>query len=145
VSVDSEDTQPDPCNGEREAPRLARDDSFVRALVKLQAATDALGAAIVASDAAAAAAAASDACSFLLTAIAVFRGLAASEEAQRETSRIDVARYGLRTNHRALEDLFARAQAQLPSDDLRRMLDELRIALTLALGGIGGPRHCGWR
>lgn len=139
--MDNEDTQPDPSNVEREAPRLAPNDSFIRALVKLQAATDALGAAIMASDAAAAAAAASDACSFLLAAIAVFRRLEAVEEAPRETGAVDAARYALRTNHRALEDLFTRAHTQLASADLLRMLDELRITLTLAMGDLGGRRR----
>lgn len=115
-------------------PRLERDGAFLRALLKVQASTDALGAAIRELDRGAVIAAADDAFSFLLAAIAVFRRL---ETAERDGVRIGIAWYALRTNHGAITDLFERAKAQLADPDLHRALEQLRISLALAIQGLG--------
>jgi hypothetical protein len=132
--VDNEDTQRTRVKLDPEEPRLGPNDSFLRALVKIDAATDALGAGIRDRDQLAVEAAAGEAFTFLAAAIAVFRRL---ETAERDPQRIGIAWCGLRAHHRAVMDLFERAKAQLADPAVDLLLEQLRISLTLAIQGLG--------
>ena len=111
-------------------PSLAPADAFVRALHLLHRATDTLGAAIAAHDAGSAEAAASEACSQWLTGRTILQWLESAPP--RQATRVDLLRYALRAHRRALVDLFGRADSQLASPELRRVLEQLRTSLALA-------------
>lgn len=135
--MDNEDTRRMRTNPEPSEPMLPANDAFLRALLKLQATLDALGAALGAEDPGAFEAAASDAFAFLLAAISLFRRLETSDHP--DPRRIGTAWYAVRTHHRALLDLFERARARLASPELQLRIDQHRISLTLAIQGLG-PR-----
>ena len=133
--MDNEDTQRTRVKLDSAEPRLGPNDSFLRALIKIDAATDALGTAIRDRDQLAVEAAAGDAFTFLAAAIAVFRRLEMA--AERDPQRIGIAWCGLRTHHRAVTDLFERAKVQLADPALDLLLEQLRISITLAIQGLG--------
>ena len=135
------DTDRDQTKREPGEPSLAPSDAFNRALVRHQRATDALGAAIVGCDPRAAAIAASNACAYWLTARAILRRLESQEPV--DTARVDLARRALHANHRALLDLFGRAETQIASRELHGLLEQLRTSLAFASSGlshVGGDR-----
>jgi hypothetical protein len=135
--VDNEETQRTPATVELGDRSSGNSDSFVRALLKLQATAEALGAAIRDGDPPAARHAANDAFSFLLAALSVFHRMETRERARPDLPRIGTAWYALRTNHRAIVDLFTRAKANLPDLALHQLLEQLEGCLVLALKGIG--------
>ena len=138
AQVDNEDTRRIRTKVELGEPQLPPSDAFMRALLKLQAVLDALGAAISAVDPDAFEASAADAFSFLLAATAIFRRLETAEPP--DPQRIGIAWYALRTHHRAVLDLFERAKTWFPSPELQLRIEQHRISLTLAMHGLG-PRE----
>ena len=134
--MDNEETQRMRTRSEV-VPTLPPNDAFLRELLKLEAAFDALGAGIVDGDPQATRAAIRDGASFMLEAISLFRRLEADEHA--DPRRIGTAWYAVRTHHRALLDRFKVAMARFASVELHLQIEQPRVSLTLAIAGLG-PR-----
>lgn len=135
--MDNEETRRTRTTAEAAEPILSPNDAFLRELLKLEAAIDALGAGIVDGDQRAAHAAIDDATSFMLEAISLFRRLETDEHA--DPRRIGTAWYAVRTHHRALLDRFQIAMARFASVELHLLVEQHRVSLTLAIDGLG-PR-----
>jgi hypothetical protein len=135
--VDNEETRRTRTMAEAAEPILPPNDAFLRELLKLEAAIDALGAGIVDEDRQAVQAAIDDGASFLLEAISLFRRLETDEHA--DPRRIGTAWYAVRTHHRALLDRFQIAMERLASVELHLLVEQHRVSLTLAIDGLG-PR-----
>lgn len=133
--MDNEETRRTRTTAETGDPILAPNDAFLRELLRLEAAVDALGAGIVDGDPRAAQAAIDDGASFMLEAISLFRRLATDEHA--DPRRIGTAWYAVRTHHRALLDRFQVAMARFASVELHLQIEQHRASLTLAIDGLG--------
>lgn len=135
--MDNKETRRTRTTAEAAEPILAPNDAFLRELLKLEAAVDALGAGIVDGDRRAAQAAIDDGTSFMLEAISLFRRLETDEHA--DPRRIGTAWYAVRTHHRALLDRFQIATARFASVELHLLVEQHRVSLMLAIDGLG-PR-----
>lgn len=134
--MDNEDTQRTPAKREPVDRPSGTNDAFLRALLQLQATGDAIGAAIRDHDLPTVRRAAVEAFSFLLSALSVFHRMETKDRPRTDLPRIGTAWYALRTHHRAIADLFARAKAQLADVALHQLLEQLEGSLALALKGI---------
>ena len=135
--MDTDETRRTRATGEVAEPVLPPKDAFLRELLKLQAAIDALGAGIVDGDRQAVQSAIDDGASFMLQAISLFRRLETEEYA--DPRRIGTAWFAVRTHHRALLDRFQVPMARFASVELHLQINQYRVSLTIAIHGLG-PR-----